>query len=799
MKKIYFRLWPLAATFIAVAIFFHPVWLQGKIPLPADFIVGTYYPWLDYKWAGYNAGVPVKNPITTDVVSFTYPIQMHTIDFLKKGSLPLWNSTVLAGTPLFANFQSAAFSPTNFFYFILPKFFAWTAQIIAQPFLAAVFLYLLLRNFGVSKLSSVAGGLFYAFAGFLTIWLQWNGHTLVAAFFPLEILFVKKWLESQKFLWGFLLSLVLALQIFSGYPQIILYEFLAFFLLVLVFNRDLFKDIGKIFKLSLFLTLGVGLAAVQILPGLELLRWSQRSAETVLNEWAFLPPQLLITFLAPDYFGNHATQNYWGPADYTLTTGFSGVVVITLALVGFLTGRKNKVISFGVSLVVLSLAIAFPNPISVWFKESGFLGLQAASAHRGLVLSNLGFAILAAFGLDALFQKRIGWRESLRAFYIPGILLLSFTIGTYFAMSWLKIQPNGEELAIRAITNLMVGLKNLILPIMILSTTAILMGLSFYLKRFNKIFIGILIVVGLFELFRFGWKFTPFSPKEFIFPNTPVLTFLQSQQKPFRVAAEDVVPINMMMPYGIETIEGYDAVYPLRYAKYLAVLNSGQLEADPMGRYGSVSNVNSRLFDLVNGKYILVRKVDKTGKPDVTGQIPEKFQTPTLEKVFEDKTVVVLENTKVFPRAFFVSNWESRIDSQGVLSDLTSSDFPLNQRIILEENFNEFSQSPQNNSQVKFSGNLEENIEVQTENPGFLFISNNFYPGWKASVDGAETKIYLADYTFQAIPINKAGTHVVRLSYTSQSFKLGAVISLISLVVLGMIGGLQLKYGEKFA
>ena len=787
MKKVFSKVWPFAAILMAVAIFFYPVFLQGKVPLPGDFIVGVYYPWLDYKWAGYGAGVPVKNPITTDVVSFIFPIQMFTIDLMKQGVLPLWNNLIVAGTPLIANFQSAAFSPTNFLYFILPTIFAWTAQIIAQPFLAAVFLYLLLRNFGVSRISSVAGGLFYGFAGFLMIWMQWNGHTLTAAFFPLVILFAKRWLESQKFIWGALLSLGLTLQIFSGYPQIILYEFLSLALLVIIFEREILKNFRKMFMLGLFVILGIGLATVQILPGLELLKESQRSVELVKNEWAFLPPQLLITFLAPDYFGNHSTQNYWGPADYTLTTGFSGVVVIILAGIGFLSNKKSLPLRFGLTLVLLSLAIVLPNPISVWVKESGFLGLQATSAHRALVLSNLGLAILAGIGLDSLIFKNYRKQDLIRTFYIPTILLLSFTGGTLISFFWLKSEPGGLESVVKSIANLNVGLKNLILPLAVLCLSAILIVFNDYFKKSRNIFLGLLILLGIFELFRFGWKFTPFSPKEFVFPNTPVLTFLQNQQKPFRVTAEDVVPINMMMPYRIETVEGYDAVYPLSYAEYLAALNSGQTGGDPMGRYGSVSNVNTKLFDLVNGKYVLVLKRDNNGKPDPNGNISEKFRDPKLKKVFEDKTVVVLENEAVLPRAFFVSDWETETDSQKVLQNLLADDFPLDKKIILEEEFNQFPKG-KSNSKITFKDTRE--IEVNTDKPGLLFLSSSFYPGWKAFIDGKEAKIYRADYTFQAIPV-EAGKHTVTLNYKPDSFEKGKLASLISLLFLSMIGVTQ--------
>src|SRR3989344_6863711 len=157
MKKRLLNFWPFLAIIISVLIFFYPVWLKGFVPLPGDFIVGVYYPWLDYIWGGYGAGVPVKNPITADVVSFIYPMQMYSVELSKHGIVALWNPFIFMGTPLLANFQSAQFSPTNFLYFIFPQLTAWSLQIMFQPFLAATFLYFLLRQFSLSKLASVAG------------------------------------------------------------------------------------------------------------------------------------------------------------------------------------------------------------------------------------------------------------------------------------------------------------------------------------------------------------------------------------------------------------------------------------------------------------------------------------------------------------------------------------------------------------------------------------------------------------------------------------------------------------------
>jgi hypothetical protein len=280
IKKPFGIILPLLLILLAVSIFFWKVLVYGQVPIPGDFIVGTYYPWLDYKW-GFETGVPVKNPITSDVVSFTFPMQMLTVDMWKSGQIPLWNPYIFAGTPLLANFQSAALSPTNIVYFFLDKVNGWTAQIILQHILAAFFTFLLLRRWRISRLGALLGALVFAFSGFNIIWSEWNGHVLAAAFIPLGILLADKFLTEGSPVSGISISITLALLFFSGYPQLALYFLIAIFLLWLFyfgFSKTMFFRTAVLMCVVL---LGIGLSAPQTVPGKELLKNSQRITETI--------------------------------------------------------------------------------------------------------------------------------------------------------------------------------------------------------------------------------------------------------------------------------------------------------------------------------------------------------------------------------------------------------------------------------------------------------------------------------------------------------------------------------------
>lgn len=777
--------WPLLGIVAAVLVFFYPVWLRGFVPLPADFIAGVYYPWLDYKW-GFPTGVPVKNPITTDVVSFIYPMQTYAVELLKRGIIPLWNPLIFTGTPLLANFQSAPFSPTNIVYFILPTIWAWTAQIMLQPLLGAIWTYLLLRYFKVSKFAASIGAIVFAFSGFMMIWMQWNGHSLAAGFIPLSILLLARFLDTGKTFYGVLISAVLAAQLFSGYPQVIIYSFLALGLYYLIFRwRKLFR-IKTVTSLVLFVFLGFGLAAVQIIPGYELLNLSQRDVEQLPNAWAFLPWSKIITFIAPDYFGNHATGNYWGPQDYTTTTGYTGVIAAILASLAVLLLLKKKAIQYFLALALVGIIVVFPTPVSVWFKESGFFGLQAASAHRALILVNLGLSTLAAFGIDLLLSRKIGVRDIVRSLYAPGILL--FVFGLVTLASWLTanstLEQGPTEKLVKFVLNMKVGLRNLVLPtgLFILSGIALLIIQRRWLS--TRLVVSILSLLLIFEIFRFGWKFTPFSPTHLVYPTTPVLDFLQKREQPSRVYAESVVPINLMMTYKVETPEGYDAVYPLSWARYLGTINSGNPKARPMGRYGSIDRPDSRLLDLANTKYVLTVKRNREGNSNLEGQLNKQFALPYFKEVFEDKTVVVLENEHALPRAFMVYDWEVIDNSEKQLARLLDRDFPLDSKVILEEGIS-LSRAEAANfsiSDISYEPN-KVSLRVRTQKEGILFMSDSWYPGWKAFVDEAETKLLRANYTYRAIVVPE-DEHNIQFIYSPTSFKIGRWISLATVAVL---------------
>jgi uncharacterized membrane protein YfhO len=75
-------------------------------------------------------------------------------------------------------------------------------------------------------------------------------------------------------------------------------------------------------------------------------------------------------------------------------------------------------------------------------------------------------------------------------------------------------------------------------------------------------------------------------------------------------------------------------------------------------------------------------------------------------------------------------------------------------------------------------------VETTANAPAFLVTSDVFYPGWRATIDGAPAELFQTDYAFRGLPV-PAGTHAVRFEFSPRSFYQGVFISAASLLLLG--------------
>jgi len=283
---------------VFVFIVFRKFIFQGQIPIPGDILLGLYYPWLDSKW-GFIAGVPVKNNLPSDIVSIIYPWRILSMTLLRQGILPLWDETILLGVPLLANFQSAVLNPLNILFFVFSNEYAWGIQVVLQLFILFGGTYIFLKDLKLDKYASIFGALLFTFSGYSLVWLGYNSIVYTVSYFPILLFLTKKIICETKPKWIFSYGMVLALQIFSGYPLISIYSvsFSAIYFIFCYFQKRLNFKIA-IISFALALATGFGLSAVQLLPGYELNRFSIRNFDTTAQagDIKYLPFTHIISF-----------------------------------------------------------------------------------------------------------------------------------------------------------------------------------------------------------------------------------------------------------------------------------------------------------------------------------------------------------------------------------------------------------------------------------------------------------------------------------------------------------------------
>jgi hypothetical protein len=161
-----------------------------------------------------------------------------------------------------------------------------------------------------------------------------------------------------------------------------------------------------------------------------------------------------------------------------------------------------------------------------------------------------------------------------------------------------------------------------------------------------------------------------------------------------------------------------------------------------------------------------------------------------LALVFRSHAVAMWENKSVFPRVAVLHQAEIANDDDA-LNRLADPAFPYQQSIILSDAPATAALEPLQlgaNDSVTVSEYKSERVVVNatTNQRGYLLLTDAWYPGWQAWVDGKESPIYRADYMFRAVPL-EPGSHTITFEYHPSSLVWGAVLSGLTLLVFGLI------------
>lgn len=771
--------WLVLVLFLLITLaFFHKV-LFGLVPIPMDILTGAYFPWLDYKW-GFLTGVPVKNPAISDVFSTFYPWRELAVSIVQQGQIPLWNPYSLSGAPLLANWQTTILYPLNIFMFILGTLRGWTIMIVLQPLLSMVFMYFYLRTLEIRRQYSVFGAVVFAFSGFMMIFLEVT-FAQAGIWLPLLLLAIDNYLKKNKIIWLIVVSLTLFLNLTAGNFQISLYLLILSVIYLIARSLNLYgkgrKSIKLILYSSIYYILGLGLAAIQLVPMTELFLKSIRQADSNIIQYNFglLPLKNIITFFAPDFYGNPTTGNFRGFL-YHETSGYFGILALVLIILAFFKRRDFITYFFGFSFLI-SLLLIFDTFLGRFLFEIKAPLISTSYASRALFITGFSAAVLAAQGLEAL--------QNNRQFFIKiATNILGGLVGIILGLvvSIMVMKYFGVSNSFKELIDLNISLRNIFLPTLLLLILIVFLKLKFR----NSVIVGVLLLLTIIDMFRFGLKYNPFVPAGLVYPQTPALEYLQKNSGFYRIEREktEVLPPNSWIPYRLSSPSGYDPLYSQQYASFFNVYNNTSPEGGS-SRYAELDNYQSPFIDLAGVKYFLVVKRDKNNVIDKrTDTISYKITDPKYKKVFEDGTSIVLENTQVMSRVVLFDSFDVEDDYQKALNKLYLG-YDFRNKVILNEDPQAGDLKKEASDKVEITSYAPNKVKLnsQTIHQAIVMLTDSSSPGWKVTVDGKLSKLFLADGIYRAVVV-PSGFHEVEFNYNPDSFKYGVLISAVSLIFL---------------
>ena len=209
--------------------------------------------------------------------------------------------------------------------------------------------------------------------------------------------------------------------------------------------------------------------------------------------------------------------------------------------------------------------------------------------------------------------------------------------------------------------------------------------------------------------------------------------------------------------YGIADIRGFESLVPRSYATFQEY-------------WRNPDTLNARLLGLFNTKYIL------------TGT--QMIQDTSLE-LTRDGAVKIYNNKMIRPRAFMAYKWKIVPNDSKAIRIMEDSSFDGSTVLFHNTVGNNTEQSDSANSEVRIISQEDNSIRlrVTTDKPGFLVLSDTYYPGWHTTVNGKPEEILRANYCMRSVLI-PAGESDVKMYFAPHSALWGKWISAGSLVLL---------------
>jgi hypothetical protein len=573
--------------------------------------------------------------------------------------------------------------------------------------------------------------------------------------------------------WAILVAISLALQIVTHTLPVIYSAYLIVAMLAwravneqnahyaLRTTHYIFHFIHSLTRFLPILLLASLLSAAQLLPLLELAQYSNRSLSlNEATEFALSPAQLLVGLLLPAAKGGHEYVIYGG--------------LIPLLLASFGLTRKNRWTWFYGLLVIFAVLFALGpnNPLHslFYYVMPGFRWVRTPA--RIFFVGALALSVLVGFGADRL--AHIQWSPSAKKWLTrltTSLVVAALLMGLGLAFGLDQVEPAIQRSALALAIFIPVGIGLILLRVQRVVSAHLAMAS-----------LGLLL---FFDLAWFDMSMLRFVPlDQALSPGRTAAEYLANRPGYFRVYSPSYsLPTQIAAATGLSLADGVEPVHLAIYDRYMARAGgyndagfsvtipkfSGPLES-------SLQEVQPdlKLLGLLNVTYL-------------ASAFPMSWPGLTLEAEI-DRTFIY-RNELALPRAWVAhqavpaeDDWLGQLEALPDVGNVA----------IVENSSKTFQPSTFNlqSSTAQITDYTADSINIETKiaGPGWLVVSEIWYPGWQATVNGTAQPIEKVDGLLRGVYLSQPGTYDITMTYHPGSVRWGYWITGLTIACLILTG-----------
>ncbi len=738
-----------------------------------------------------------------DLYQHFVPTKKLFTQILKSGQLPLWNPYLHGGQPFLAEINFSILYPSNVLYLILPFYTAFNINILVHLMFGAAGAYCLARFTGMSPYASFLCGVVFSFCGYSLSQINLLSRLLAYPYIPWLCLLWHRFLFEKKFQWFILSAIFATFQILAGTPEWTLIAFLLMFIWSLGFPYDI-SNWRKILALIFLGIVTLLFSSVQIIPTSEMLAVSSRSQKVTFEAFSFwsihfqrLPEMILPNFLgrtdtlsAIDYWGSRI-ENLRFPYILSLYFGFG---VLLLSLTGLKSEQNNlqklRYILGATAVVALLFSLGTYFPL-VHFAYKWIPGLDRFRYPvKFFCAAILPISYLAASGFESQ------WTNPDRKANRPVLILLLTFASILLVFRW-RISSESflnsfaETFFKQQSTHILKsGIISSVLQAFI---TASLLSMIYIFQRFRQNnWQKILVIVVIFiDLIIAARNLNPLTPTSFYeeVPNAANLVkkelaggkFYRTPNPEGIVLKAPSNEILWMYRWSEEVLEDY----------------AGTTYGIPMVFHIGIDGLEQkRLTDLTSSLKTVPwkNKLPLLSAAGVTVIMThEKLSIPGIELRYvlhnqSNVTFYIYKNNNAIIPASRVSKVLYKQNFKNSFDALTDQNF-LPKQFAISDDVESSSNcdDPQASVRTVRQNLLETEYETEGSCEGFIVLTLPYYKNWKVTVDEKPERLLRMNWAFSGVKVPQ-GKHRIRLHYSSRSVKVGALISVASLMLVVFIG-----------